>query len=955
MIQSGGHLVKHNTFALRIIILLFGVALIAYTEMLERFDSILYDKISTLQQYPQDPDIIIVAIDEESLKVLGHWPWSRGVHAELINRLTAIDNKVVALDILFSESQGTDPYADHLLALTIAAHGNVIFPVAPISDKNIDSESLTLAQPLPIFREHAVLGHADVELDSDGVARRVFLYAGINAPTWPALGLALADPTTTRTAHSSPDTGKGTFGQQHWVRSQEALIPYTGQPGSFQKISYARILFDDEALASLKNKTVIIGMTAAGMGMRFATPVSLGNRQPMTGVEWHANVVSMLKNNRAIHPVTKTLTAIISALWIVLILTVIALLKRNLTIPTLLALLALGLFIPGLILELSHIWIPPGAALLGTLSLYPLWNWRRINEFLRSVWITKVHSSTALESIGDGVIITDAYDHIIYINRGAEKILQTQLDQIKGRLSQEILGLHTKSGNSLITQAEKDILSVDPDKTIMIECMLKTTYGNDRTVRITRNQLYDDQKVIMGTVIAMTDITDTVELTQRVAHQESHDALTKLPNRSKLVVQFDHMIKAIWNTDKIITVFFVTLDNFKKINDAMGHHAGDKLLTMVSWRLLEIVRKEGVVGRWGGDEFVLLSDHLHKGDSVLDMAQRILDAIRQRFEIDDLEVFVSASIGISFYPENGLTSETVLERAGTAMYRVKQDGGNQFGYYSPESSVVWTLDRLALERELRAAIKNSELQVLFQPIVNAQSRHIARMEALVRWPHPKRGYLSPSEFIPLAEDIGQIEQLGEIVLKTSCIAACKLLRLNYPVNVSVNVNPRQLLNRNFPKMVSQILQDTGLPAKSLILEITEDAIVNDMERISKVLQEIKSLGISIALDDFGTGYSSLTLLRELPIDILKIDKSFVRTLDHNINDLKIVQAIIGLGKNLGLTIIAEGVETEQQTRLLLRHECYYQQGYHFSRPIPYQALFELIHDKKNRVAHGSAH
>lgn len=947
------HLRRHNTFTLRIVMLLFSVALIAYTEVLERFDSILYDKISTLQQYPRDPDIIIVAIDEESLKVLGHWPWSREIHAELINRLITIDNKVIAFDILFSESQTTDPYADHSLALAIAAHGNVILPVAPIPAA--DSESITLAQPLPLFREQAKLGHVDIELDSDGVARRVFLYAGINAPTWPAFGLALTYPATVKKAHPIPDTGKETLAQQHWVRAQEALIPYTGEPGSFQKISYARVLFDDEALITLRNKTVIVGMTAAGMGTRFATPVSPENRQPMTGAEWHANVFSMLKNNHAIHPVTPILTAMISALWIILILTVVTLLKKNLTITTLLACVALNLFLSGLILELSHIWIPPGAALLGILSLYPLWNWQRINEFLRSVWITKVHSNIALESIGDGVIITDAYDHIMYINRSAEKILQTQLNQIKGRPLQEILELNAESGNSSATQARKDILTADPDKTVMIECKLKTPYGNDRIARITRNQLYDDQQVIMGAVIAMTDITDTVVLTQRIVHQESHDVLTKLPNRSRLVTQFDHMIKAIQNTDKIITTFLVTLDNFKKINDAMGHHAGDKLLTMVSWRLFEIAHTKGIVARWGGDEFILLSDHLRKEDSVPDMAQKILDAIRQRFEIDNVEVFVSASIGISFYPENGLTSETVLERAGTAMYRVKQDGGNQFGYYSAESSVVWTLDRLELERDLRTAIKDGELQVLFQPIVNAQSLHIARMEALVRWPHPKRGYLSPSKFIPLAEDIGQIEQLGEIVLKTSCIAACKLLQLDYPVNVSVNVNPRQLLNRNFPKIVSQALHDTGLPAKSLILEITEDAIVNDMERVRKVLLEIKNLGISIALDDFGTGYSSLTLLRELPIDILKIDKSFVRTLDQNLNDLKIVQAIIGLGKNLGLTIIAEGVETEQQTRLLLRHECYYQQGYHFSRPIPYQALFELMNGKKNTIAHGNVH
>jgi predicted signal transduction protein with EAL and GGDEF domain len=381
----------------------------------------------------------------------------------------------------------------------------------------------------------------------------------------------------------------------------------------------------------------------------------------------------------------------------------------------------------------------------------------------------------------------------------------------------------------------------------------------------------------------------------------------------------------------------------------MGHHAGDKLLKLVSSRLFDCVHSADIIARWGGDEFVVLSDQLNKDNSVVEMAQNILDAIRQRFEIDGLEVFVSVSIGISFYPDNGINCETVVERAGTAMYRVKQDGGNHFGVYSPESSIVWTRDQLELEKELRAAIKNSELQVLFQPIVNARSYQIARMEALVRWSHPRHGYLTPSEFIPLAEDIGQIEQLGELVLRASCTAACQLLRMGYPVNVSVNVNPRQLLNKNFPLIITQVLRETGLPAKSLVLEITENAIVHNMERASKVLEAVKQLNILIALDDFGTGYSSLTLLRELPIDILKIDKSFVRTLGENPNDLKIVQAIIGLGKNLGLTVIAEGVETMQQVELLLQYECYFHQGYYFSRPIPYDALLELLHGKFKRA------
>jgi diguanylate cyclase (GGDEF)-like protein/PAS domain S-box-containing protein len=479
----------------------------------------------------------------------------------------------------------------------------------------------------------------------------------------------------------------------------------------------------------------------------------------------------MLTNNRAIHPVSTITTAIIAVFWITGILAMIVLMKIDFTIPILLGALIVVVFLANTILALGHIWIPPGAALLGTLALYPLWNWQRINQFLHSLWITKVRSNTVLESIHDGVIITDASNHVIYINKGAEKILQTQLDRIKGKLLQEILGLHANTSNTPAAQAETAIPDSDLEQDGMIESALRTAYGNERTVRIVRNQLYDDQQVMMGSVIAMTDITDNVELTRQVAYQQSHDALTKLPNRSRLLMQFDRMIKAFQNTEKSITVFFVTLDNFKKINDAMGHHAGDKLLEMTSKRLFDIMHFEDVVARWAGDEFVLLSDRFNKENLPAEMAQKILDSIRQRFEIDGLDVFVSVSIGISSYPEHGLTSEAVLERAGTAMYRVKRNGGNHFDFYLPESSVVWTRDQLELERELRAAIKNGELQVLFQPIVDAKSYCISHMEALVRWPHPQRGYLSPSEFIPLAEDIGQIEQLSELVLRVSCIAA----------------------------------------------------------------------------------------------------------------------------------------------------------------------------------------
>ncbi|MDC8445722.1 MAG: EAL domain-containing protein [Nitrosomonas sp.] len=940
---------QYNTFITRILSLLAITAIISYTEVMERIDFVIYDAMNTLQPSAKDTDLVIVAIDDTSIRELGGWPWSRGVHAELINRLTSIGNQTTAFDLLFSELQANDPHADQLLSEAIAAHGHIIFPVAPVVSTT-ESNLLTLAMPHPLFSRHAALGHTDIELDSDAIARRVFLHAGINMPVWPALGLLLAEKMPLTKARS-PDQERMTktplpsYHGRFWARTGEVLIPFTGKPGSFPQISYSRVLFDDDVLASLKDKAVIIGMTATGMGTRFATPASLANRQPMTGVEWHANIYSMIQHNRMIHPASSAVAILITLSWVTLILVVTGALKNNFTILSLLALLLLTLILGYLSLHLINLWIPPGAALFGVIASYPLWNWYRINQFLRSFLINKIQSTTALETIGDGVIITDASDHVIYINRGAENILRTQLNQATGKLLRQIVHIEPATD---CTPADQNS-AVNPESGLdtpgTLECQIKTALNDRRNVRITRNQLHDEKRVLIGSVISMTDITDTVRLTQRVAFQEEYDALTKLPNRAKLLSRFDQLIRLAEEAEKTITVFFVTLDNFKKINDAMGHQAGDKLLRIVSRRLDGIADQHGVIARWGGDEFIILLDHLGSSESVAEVAQKILRVIEQHFEIDGMRIFVSASIGISFYPQDGVSSNLVLEKAGTAMYQAKREGGNRFDFYSPQSSVIWTRDRLELEKDLRTAIEHNELQVFFQPIVNVVSNKITHIEALVRWQHPERGFLPPSEFVPLAENIGLIGQLGERVLSISCVFTNQLLQAGYPVKVSVNVNPRQLTNPEFLETVFKILQETGLPSSTLMLEITESAIVNNTERASEILAQIKAVGIQIALDDFGTGYSSLTLLRELPIDILKIDKSFVRTLDQNQNDQKIVQAIIGLGANLGLTVVAEGVETEQQSRMLLQHHCRYQQGYFFSRPVPYPALLELITKK----------
>lgn len=932
---------QYNTFTVRILSLLAIIAILSYAEVMERLDFVIYDVMSTLRSPTKDTDLVIVAIDDASIRELGGWPWSRGVHAELINRLASIGNQTAAFDLLFSELQVSDPHADQLFSEAIAAHGHIIFPVAPVS--TAESGLLTLTMPHPLFSRHATLGHTDIELDHDAVARRVFLYGGIDTPSWPALALRLAESALSTKVGDSDQQTKTPAPPYHgrsWTRTDEALIPFAGKPGSFPQISYYRVLFDDDALTDLKAKAVIIGMTATGMGTRFATPASLTSRQPMTGVEWHANVYSMIRHNRMIHPATNSATILFTLSWVALVLFVTGAVKKNFTIPFLLTLLLFTLTLTYLSLQLTDLWIPPGAALFGIIASYPLWNWYRINQFLRSFLISKIQSTTALETIGDGVIITDASDHVIYINRGAENILRTQLNQVTGRLLRQIVNIEPATDQDSDVSPQSGL-----DTPGTLECQIKTALNDRRNVRITRNQLHDEKHVLIGSVISMADITDTVRLAQRVAFQEEYDALTKLPNRAKLLSRFDQLIRSVQGTEKTITVFFVTLDNFKKINDAMGHQAGDKLLRIVSKRLNRLISQTGVIARWGGDEFIILLDHLDSNKSVDEVAQKILRVIEQHFEIDGMRIFVSSSIGISFYPQDGISSDLVLEKAGTAMYQAKREGGNRFDLYSPQSSAIWTRDRLELEKDLRTAIECNELQVFFQPITNVVSNNITHIEALVRWQHPQRGFLPPSEFVPLAENIGLIGQLGERVLSISCLFTSQLLQAGYPVKVSVNVNPRQLTNPEFLDTLFKTLRKTGLPSSALMLEITESAIVNNTARASEILAQIKAVGILIALDDFGTGYSSLTLLRELPIDILKIDKSFVRTLDQNQNDQKIVQAIIGLGANLGLTVVAEGVETEQQSRMLLQHHCRYQQGYFFSRPVPYPALLELITKK----------
>lgn len=939
MIFPLNHSARIQPMAWRALLLLLMVWLLSFFEILQRVDWILYDTWNLLNITAPSNEIVIVAIDEKSLQAFGPWPWSREIHAELIKRLTQAGNNTVLLDVLFAEPAVHHPLADELLATAIATHGSVVLPVVPALDPV--AQQLYAVEPLTAFRLGATLGHADIELDRDGVARRVYLYAGIDIPQWPTLGLALLHKTLQRgknpVSHSITKLPKNTTGR--WVRSQEIMIPYVSPPGAFQQFSYAQVFYDASLLKQLENKIILVGVTANGLGSRFATPVSSAGHQPMSGVEWHANVYEMLRHDRMVYPVSTAVASIISVGWVLVMLILTVLFSRIFSLSLLLVMLASSLAVAGVVLGWLQLWIPPVAALLGILAIYPLWNWHRINEYVRTLFAINEYANTALESIGDGVITTDTDNRIITVNSSMEKILGVNQKLLLGRSLQKVLAFRAAGDSSALEVDKNDFIS-DELNEFVTQGYLETADGQNRTVRLARQPVRDEQNKLAGFVFSINDITDNLELTQKVTNLGSCDLLTGLPNRSSLLSQLNELSSAAKARGEGIIILFVALDNFKKINNALGHRAGDTLLRKVALRMQEMLNHSDYLARWSGDEFVILvSCQQVSTDTAIPLVQGLLEVIRQPFAVDDQDVFMTASIGVSFYPRNGDEGESLLEHAANAMYHSKHIGGDNFSFYSPELAVVWTRDRLTFEKELRTALNDDQLQVFYQPIVDVRQQRVLHIEALVRWVHPERGFLTPGDFIPLAEQIGVIEQLGEKVLMTACLAAHDLSQsLGRSIGISVNVNPRQLLFGGFVQIVSEALQQTGLPANSLILEITEDAIVNNIPLAREVLGKIKKLGVAIALDDFGTGYSSLSLLRDLPIDTLKIDRSFIHALSQNSNDFMIMQAIIGLGKNLNLAIIAEGVETKLQMQILLNHHCNLQQGYYFSRPVSYAAL-----------------
>jgi diguanylate cyclase (GGDEF)-like protein/PAS domain S-box-containing protein len=537
-----------------------------------------------------------------------------------------------------------------------------------------------------------------------------------------------------------------------------------------------------------------------------------------------------------------------------------------------------------------------------------------------------------IDSIPTTIAVKDARDRrYVLINRAGEEHFGLSRDKMIGRTAQDVW---PKAIADLISGYEEQLLKSD-GHLFLEEYPVNTLSKGLRIVTSTRYVIRDDKEKPQYLVFVLDDVTDRKRADERIAHLAHYDALTDLPNRVLFHEQLEQSLKWV-HRGQHLALLYLDLDNFKSINDTLGHPVGDELLKAVAARLRGCLRETETIARLGGDEFAIIQSQVDHPADTTDIVNRIQEAIRKPLECDGQQLGADASIGIAMAPEDGTDPIQLLKNADLAMYGAKAEGRGRYRFFEPEMDAR-VKARRALEFDLRRAIMAGELELYYQPLVNLRDNTITACEALLRWRHSERGMISPAEFIPIAEDTGLIRPLGEWVLRTACAVAA-----TWPddIKVAVNVSPVQFKNGNLLQLVINALAASRLPAQRLELEITEAVFVDEASLIA--LHQLRKLGVRIAMDDFGTGYSSLSYLQRFPFDKIKIDGSFIKDVAENEDSRSIVQAVVGIAKARKITTTAECVETQQQLESLRMLGCTEMQGYLFSPAIPAAELLQLL-------------
>ena len=552
-----------------------------------------------------------------------------------------------------------------------------------------------------------------------------------------------------------------------------------------------------------------------------------------------------------------------------------------------------------------------------------------------------------LDSIGDAVIVTDEKGNITRMNPVAEHLTGWMLEEAQGKSVKNIFPIIDATTRDPIENPIEKVITSGEVIHLSNHTTLTSRDGTEYQISDSAAPIRNRDNNIMGMVLVFNDVTERKQAEKKILHQAHFDALTDLPNRFLSLDRLLQLINEARCNNELVTVLYLDLDDFKKINDSLGHDVGDKLLIEAAARLSSGLRCGDTVGRLGGDEFIVLLRGLTDLTDASPVIENLLEKFREAFRIDNRELMLTASIGVAVYPNDGNTPSELLRKADSAMYHSKEEGRNTYSYFT-EAMNKDVSRRLALEEQMHGALERGEFRLHYQPKVDITTCNLIGVEALLRWNNPALGEVTPCEFIPIAEQTGLIIPIGQFVLNKALeMTATWQQKYEQPFSIAVNLSPRQFRDPNLVTFIKKAIAQSGVSGKSLELEIIEGVLMSGHAYIDEALEAINSLGISIAMDDFGTGYSSLSYLRRYPFDVLKIDRSFVNDIIEDKADRELVNAAIAMAHSLGLKVVAEGVETEEQRALLAKQGCEIAQGYLFSKPVSAEEITAMLVSANN--------
>ena len=556
---------------------------------------------------------------------------------------------------------------------------------------------------------------------------------------------------------------------------------------------------------------------------------------------------------------------------------------------------------------------------------------------------TSTRLATVLEATPDLVAIFEPEGRFHYLNRAGRRLLG-----LEPHTQVESLGFEEVFPERMVYRALKNISKKQRSKDSWTgESVLRNRSGESIPISLILLTHHNADGSIGYLSSIARDISERKHFEASIQYKATHDELTDLPNRFLLIDRFKSALERAKSNRTCVAVLFLDLNNFKRVNDSLGHDAGDSLLQKVGNRIRSGLRPNDTLARHGGDEYTILVEDLANAESVISILQRLLSLFEKPIIIGAQEVYVTFSTGIAVYPHDGDKVDDLLRHADTAMYQAKSTGSNQYRFYAPEMNARGH-EFLTLEADLRRALDRNEFILHYQPQIDIRSGKIAGVEGLIRWQHPSRGLVSPADFIPLLENSGLITAVGEWVLRQACALHRTLRQMGSPeCRISINVSAVQFKDEYLLDKIRAALRDESMPAEKLEIEITENVVMHDPLSAAEVLQALHALGVRTAVDDFGTGYSSLAYLKRFPLNVLKIDRTFVADIGNNNGNEAIVEASISLAHKLGLEIVAEGVETLEQLNFLSAHECDLAQGYYLSRPLPTKDFLESVKKAKS--------